>query len=42
MDIKSAKGKITQNDIKINNQQEVISGKQKIVDQLIEKKEAIQ
>jgi len=42
MDIKSTKGTITQNDIKINNQQVVISGKQKIVDQLIEKKEAIQ
>jgi len=42
MDIKSAKGTITQNDVKLNNQQVVISGKQKIVDQLTEKKAAIQ
>ena len=42
MDIKSAKGTITQNDIKLNNQQVVISEKQKIVDQLTEKKAAIQ
>ena len=42
MDIKSRKGTITQNDLKLNNQQAVISGKQKIVDQLIGKKAAIQ
>lgn len=42
MDIKSAKGKITQNDIQLNKQQLVIVGKQQIVDQLKEKKEAIQ
>lgn len=41
-DIKSAKGEVTQNNIQINKQQMVISGKQKIVDQLIEKKAAIQ
>lgn len=42
MDIKSAKAKITQNDIQLNKQQLVIAGKQQIVDQLQEKKEAIQ
>lgn len=41
-DINTAKGKITQNDIQLNKQQLVIQAKQKIVDQLIAKKEAIQ
>jgi len=42
MDIKSAKNKIAQNDIAEKKQQEVIDGKQKIVDQLVEKKNGIQ
>jgi hypothetical protein len=42
MDIKSAKGKIKQNEIQLNKQQQIIDGKQQIVDQLKEKKEAIQ
>lgn len=41
-DINTAKGKITQNDIQLNKQQLVIQAKQKIIDQLIAKKEAIQ
>lgn len=42
MDIKSAKNKISQNDLAEKKQQAVIDGKQKIVDQLREKKDAIQ
>lgn len=42
MDIKTAKNKITQNDSAEKKQQEVIDGKQKIVDQLVEKKNNIQ
>lgn len=42
MDIKSAKEKIVQNDSAAKKQQDVIDGKQKIVDQLKEKKGAIQ
>lgn len=42
MDIKSANEKIAQNDTKTKEQQVVIQEKQKIVDQLIEKKKAIQ
>ena len=42
MDIKTAKNKITQNDNDEKKQQEVIDGKQKIVDQLVEKKNNIQ
>lgn len=42
MDIKSAKNKIAQNDSAEKKQQEVIDGKQKIVDQLVEKKNSIQ
>lgn len=41
-DINSAKGRITRNDIQLNKQQLVIQDKQKIVEQLIAKKEAIQ
>jgi hypothetical protein len=41
-DINAAKGKITQNDIQLNKQQLVIQDKQKIVEQLVAKKEAIQ
>jgi SMC interacting uncharacterized protein involved in chromosome segregation len=42
VDIKSAKNKIDQNDLAAKKQQTVIDGKQKIVDQLKEKKDAIQ
>ena len=42
IDIKSANNKMAQNDIQAKSQQEVIDGKQKIVDQLMEKKNAIQ
>lgn len=41
-DINAAKGKITRNDIQLDKQQLILQDKQKIVDQLIAKKEAIQ
>jgi outer membrane murein-binding lipoprotein Lpp len=41
-DIKAAKGRINQNDIRIEKQQLVISDKEKIVEEIIAKKEAVQ